>query len=329
MSSAAPSVPPSVPPSVHFTPARPGVHSIDHFTLEVPDLALAKKFFDTFGLRVEEQQDGLHLHASASTHRWGRIVKGPRKRLAYLSLNCYEDEFEALRAQAKAAGARFVESHPAGSRDGFWVHDPDQNFIQVRVGPKTMPDEKSFMRLHRSEPGERGVLGRGFWGKVHPRRLSHCLLFTPDVLAMVKFYEEALGLKLSDRAQDLIAFTHARYGSDHHLLAFAKSDAKGWHHCSWDVETLEDVGRGAAQMAAAGWTRGWGTARHVLGSNYFHYIQDPWGSFSEYSAEIDYVPAGHEWQGDNWPPEDSLYLWGPEVPEIFLTNTEIPVKEPA
>ena len=51
-------------------------------------------------------------------------------------------------------------------------------------------------------------------------------------------------------------------------------------------------------------------------------MQDPWGSFSEYSAGIDYVAADQVWESGDWPPEDSLHLWGPEVPEIFLTNTE-------
>ncbi len=311
-------------------PPRPGVHSIDHFALEIPDLALARRFFDTFGLRVEEKPDGLHLYASASPHRWGRLIKGPRKRLAYFSLNCFAEDLEALREQAGAAGARFAEPYPSASTDGFWVRDPDENLVQVRIGPKTMPDQKTPMKLRLAAGGERGALGRANYGKVHPRRLSHCLVFTPDVLRMVAFYENALGLKLSDRAQDLIAFTHGRYGSDHHMLAFAKSEAKGWHHSSWDVESLEDVGRGAGQMAAAGWSKGWGTGRHVLGSNYFHYVQDPWGSFAEYSADIDYVPAGHNWAGDNWPPEDSLYLWGPDVPEIFLTHTEVDLaKQPA
>jgi catechol 2,3-dioxygenase-like lactoylglutathione lyase family enzyme len=303
-------------------PQRPGVHSIDHFCLEVPDLALAKRFYDTFGLRVEEKDGGLNIHASASPHRWGRLLKGPHKRLAYLSLNCYQDDFEALKAQAQAAGAKFTDPHPSGSKEGFWTRDPDDNAVQVRVGPKTMPDQKTPMRIKHAGGGERGVLGRSHYSKIHPRRLSHCLMFTPDVLRMVAFYENALGLKLSDRAQDLIAFTHGRYGSDHHMLAFAKSEAKGWHHSSWDVEGLEEVGRGADQMAREGWKAGWGTGRHVLGSNYFHYIQDPWGSFIEYSADIDYVPAGHNWAGDDWPPEDSLSLWGPDVPDIFLTNTE-------
>ena len=305
-------------------PSRPGVHSIDHFALEIPDLALGRRFYETFGLRVEAQGEGLDIHASASPHRWGRLLPGNRKRLAYMAFNCHADNFEALREQAKAGGARFADAHPAGSSEGFWLLDPDDNRLQVRVGPKTMPDQKTPMRIKHAAGGERGVLGRSSYGKVNPRRLSHCLLFTPDVLRMVAFYENVLGLKLSDRAQDLIAFTHGRYGSDHHLVAFGKSEAKGWHHSSWDVEGLEEVGRGADQMARAGWTRGWGTGRHVLGSNYFHYIQDPWGSFIEYSADIDYVPAGHNWAGDDWPPEDSLSLWGPDVPDIFLTNTEAP-----
>jgi catechol 2,3-dioxygenase-like lactoylglutathione lyase family enzyme len=309
-------------PNPPTKPARPGAHSIDHFALEVPDPAVARKFFEAFGLRVEETPDALDIHASASPHRWGRILKGPHKRLAYLSLNCYQDDFDALKAQAAAAGAVAADPHPSGSGEGFWTRDPDGNLVQVRVGPKTMPDQKTQMRIKHASGGERGVLGRSNYGRVHPRRLSHCLLFTPDVLRMVAFYENAIGLKLSDRAQDLIAFTHGRYGSDHHLLAFAKSEAKGWHHSSWDVDGLEEVGRGADQMAREGWSKGWGTGRHVLGSNYFHYIQDPWGSFVEYSADIDYVPAGHNWAGDDWPPEDSLSLWGPEPPEIFLANSE-------
>lgn len=82
------------------------------------------------------------------------------------------------------------------------------------------------------------------------------------------------------------------------------------------------VGEGAAQMAAAGYTKGWGTGRHVLGSNYFHYVEDPWGSFCEFSADIDYISAGAQWDAADFPPEDSLYLRGPPVPENFVRNSE-------
>ncbi|HSV46566.1 MAG TPA: VOC family protein, partial [Ramlibacter sp.] len=173
-----------------------------------------------------------------------------------------------------------------------------------------------------SRPGRRGVLGRGEAQPVQPRRLSHVLMFTPDIERSIAFYRDVLGLRLSDRSRDAVTFLHARHGSDHHLIAFASSHAKGWHHSAWDVESLDEVGRGGEQMRIAGYREGWGTGRHVLGSNHFHYVRDPWGSFAEYSADIDHVPAGQAWEAGDYPPEDSLYLWGPELPPYFVQNLE-------
>mgnify|MGYP001765274939 CR=1 FL=1 len=136
------------------------------------------------------------------------------------------------------------------------------------------------------------------------------------------FLSNVLGMRLSDRSGDGIAFLHAVHGSDHHVVAFAKSEAPGYHHSSWDMAALEDVGLGGMQMAAKGRTRGWGPGRHVLGSNYFWYVQDPWGSFAEYSADIDYVPAGTQWTAGDFPPEDAFYLWGPGPPDDFVVNHE-------
>jgi hypothetical protein len=62
-----------------------------------------------------------------------------------------------------------------------------------------------------------------------------------------------------------------------------------------------------------------------LGSNYFHYVQDPWGSFAEYSCDIDYVPADKVWPARHHADEDSFYLWGPEPPADFAMNHEAAV----
>ncbi|GJH18414.1 hypothetical protein CBA19CS22_17750 [Caballeronia novacaledonica] len=123
-------------------------------------------------------------------------------------------------------------------------------------------------------------------------------------------------------SEGIVEFLHARYGSDHHLIAFAHGATKGWHHSAWDVADVEQVGRDKMQMERAGYVDGWGVGRHVLGSNYFQYVRDPWGSFWEYSVDIDYVGVGVEWPGGNHPPEDSLYLWGPAVPAYFFENAE-------
>ncbi len=85
---------------------------------------------------------------------------------------------------------------------------------------------------------------------------------------------------------------------------------------------IDDIGLGAMHMAGKGYIKGWGLGRHVLGSNYFHYMQDPWGSYAEYSCDIDYIPAASGWQAGNHAPEDSFYLWGPSPPDDFTLNRE-------
>ncbi|ELW9527367.1 VOC family protein [Burkholderia cenocepacia] len=301
------------------------VHSIDHFALNVPSLVDARRFFSTFGLDVTEvsgQVGELELRASDG-HRWARLFAAPCKSLSYLSFNAFPCDLPALHAQTIDAGATDIVPVPRDNGTGFWFRDPDGNLIQVKSGAKTSPDRKPARVTCSVEADRRGACTRAQVSPVRPRRLSHVLLFTPDVSRAVAFYEAALGLRLSDRSRDLIAFTHAPHGCDHHLLAFAKSSARGWHHSSWDVDSVNAVGEGAAQMASAGYVKGWGTGRHVLGSNYFHYVEDPWGSFCEYSSEIDYISAGRTWRAGDFPPEDSLYLWGPAVPENFTRNSEV------
>jgi catechol 2,3-dioxygenase-like lactoylglutathione lyase family enzyme len=305
-------------------PARAGVHSIDHFALNVPSILDAERFFAAFGLdvtRIGAHAAELELRAADGWH-WARVLPAAGKSLAYLSFSCFENDLDAIRSQVLAADAKLVAGHLAGDSAGFWFHDPDGNLVQVKAGPKTSPNAKPRCVITGSAADVRGSHTRSTSRAVRPRRLSHVLLFTPDVPGAVEFYSKALGLRLSDKSLDIIAFTHAAHGCDHHLVAFAKSSARGWHHSSWDVEDVNQVGEGASQMAAAGYRRGWGTGRHVLGSNYFHYVQDPWGSFCEYSADIDFVSAGHEWSAGDFAPEDSLYLWGPDVPEDFIRNTD-------
>ena len=157
---------------------------------------------------------------------------------------------------------------------------------------------------------------------VRPRRLAHILVFTRDIPQAIKFYGEVLGLRLSDRSGDMIAFMHGIHGSDHHMIAFVKSEGPGLHHLSWDVPSINDIGIGAMQMADQGFSAGWGLGRHVLGSNYFHYVRDPWGSYAEYSSDIDYVPVDHDWQAADHPAEDSFYVWGPTPPPDFAFNYE-------
>src|SRR6185437_642227 len=123
-----------------------------------------------------------------------------------------------------------------------------------KVGPKVSPAGKSDSQWTPAPAGKAGATIRQSAPPVRPRRLSHVLIFTADVDASIKFYERTLGLRLSDRASDLVAFMHGIHGSDHHLLALVKSTAPGFHHCSWDVSSINDIGLGAMRMHDKGWT---------------------------------------------------------------------------
>jgi catechol 2,3-dioxygenase len=190
------------------------------------------------------------------------------------------------------------------------------------VAEKSSPNEKSSHESISSAGGIAGAPSCSTKPVVQPRRLAHILVFTRDVPKTIKFYGEVLGLRLSDRSGDMIAFMHAIHGSDHHVIAFVKAEGPGLHHLSWDVPSINHIGLGAMQMADKGFIAGWGLGRHVLGSNYFHYVRDPWGSYSEYSSDVDYIPVDHDWKSADHPPEDSFYVWGPTPPPEFAINHE-------
>jgi catechol 2,3-dioxygenase-like lactoylglutathione lyase family enzyme len=304
---------------------RLGIHSIGEFRMTVPSLDEAQRFYGAFGLDVQPDGDaGLLLRTFGSTHVWGRLRAGERKKFDWLTLHCFEDELAALRQRAIEAGAELI-APPAADADtsGFWIRNPDGMPLQIRAGVKTTLDEAQHVSPALPVNGVRCAPYRRNTQRVQPARMSHIAFATASVPAQIDFCERVLGLRLSDRSGDGVAFIHAPHGGDHHLFAFAASAGPAMHHLSWDVPTVEEVGLGFMQMSVAGYKKGWGVGRHVLGSNYFYYVQDPWGSFSEYSATMDYIPASTDWVAEDHAPEDGVYLWGPDLFPEFIENSEL------
>jgi catechol 2,3-dioxygenase-like lactoylglutathione lyase family enzyme len=305
-------------------------HSVDRFVFAVPDLAVAQKFYETFGLLVKKEGARLDLYTFGNPHCWGSIFQGgDRKLLQFVRMGIFSGDEAAFCERAQKAGVGTIP-HPLskdlpGGDGGLWVKTPDGVPMQLVVAPKVSPSAPTQPTpVPTVSPGQGAAPSRRKLTPVRPRNLSHILMFSPDVPRMVAFCESMLGLRLSDRNADVIAFCHTPHGCDHHLVAFAKSNAAGLHHTSWDVGSFDEVGQGAEQMRRAGWGKGWGVGRHVLGSNYFNYVEDPWGSFCEYSAGIDFISPNLDWPAADHPSEDSFYVWGPDAPENFVTNQEHP-----
>jgi len=263
------------------------------------------------------------LRTYGNAHRWGEVFQGQGpKKLEYLSFGAYPEDYDAIINRLKRQGIELTSPHALADKPGTWFADPDGTLIELVVAPKVTPSVKHGPVTVQARPGKGAAPARSSIAQVHPRRLSHVLLFSTDVPRSVKFYSDTLGLRLSDHCGENIAFMHAAHASDHHVLAFARSDGPGLHHSSWDVATIDEVGLGMQQMMDAGHENGWGVGRHVLGSNYFNYVRDPWGSFAEYSHDIDFIPSDIDWPAQDHPPEDSFYVWGPRPPADFVTNHE-------
>ena len=224
-----------------------GVHSVDHFSLNVPDMAEAEHFYQSFGMDVQAESAKLVLRTAANKHAWGVIAEGPRKCLRYLSFGAFEEDVPRFKERIERQGIRLLNPPPGYESNGLWFRDPDQNLIEIKVAEKTSPNQKSAFAMTSVPGGQRGAPGRADVQMVRPNRMCHVLLFTTDVDKAMQFYSNTVGLRLTDRGGDAIAFMHGIHGSDHHMLAFGLAPNPGFHHASWGVETINEVGLGAMQ----------------------------------------------------------------------------------
>ncbi len=302
-----------------------GVHSVDHFAFAVPDLDEAARFYTDFGLEVRQAADGsLELYTWGNPHCWGKVSKksdGPGKKLRYLSFGAFEGDMPEF--ERRLNEAKIERCAPLNDDGGLWFRSPDGLPLQIKVAGKCSPNSKSDFSAPSAPAGRAGVVPKALAPAAKPRRLSHVAIFVADINEALDFYARILGLRLSDRCGDIIAFTHCIHGSDHHLLALVTSTHYGLHHTSWDLPSVQDVGVSSQIMIDKGHTVGWGLGRHLLGSNYFYYVRDPWLGYIEYIADIDYVPAGHVWPAADHEPGEVFSHWGPPSPDKFAHNFEV------
>src|SRR6185437_8650579 len=88
-----------------------------------------------------------------------------------------------------------------------------------------------------------------------------------------------------------------RCATDHHNVLIQQAPVADLHHTSWQVDDVDEVGRGASAMLAADPGRHvWGLGRHHVGSNFFWYLRDPAGNFSEYYSDLDCIVDDALWK---------------------------------
>lgn len=295
------------------------ITGLHHYALEVPDLAVADEFLQDFGLDTRAKGGTLLAQCPGRDQEQVRLVEAATKRLHHVSFTVRTGTLGPLREALVRARIPIIEPPAGASEDGLWLRDPDGTAVQL-LDAEPVP-ARPVAEVLVNSGASRQRIGVAQWLQatqdVTPRRLGHTLLFTPQAQRMTEFYTELLGLKISDRIHGLVTFLNAGPG-DHHIFGFISSSHRGFHHASFEVPSIDAIAIGADRMLTKGRNPGWGLGRHTIGSNFFYYNPDPWGSWIEWFSDIDQID--HSWIAREWdaPP----HLWGAPPPPTFLENRE-------
>jgi catechol 2,3-dioxygenase-like lactoylglutathione lyase family enzyme len=119
-----------------------------------------------------------------------------------------------------------------------------------------------------------------------PLKISHIVLHSPDHQAMVKFFTDVLGMKVSDWLGDFMCFL--RCNDAHHRIAILPGPPC-LNHVAYDVLTVDDMMRGISRLRKRGTDVRWGPGRHTAGNNTFSYFTTPAGFAVEYTSELEDV----------------------------------------
>lgn len=150
-----------------------------------------------------------------------------------------------------------------------------------------------------------------------PQKLGHIVLLVRDIHASAKFYEEVVGLTVSDWISDRMVFMRA--GEDHHDMALAQlpddaperpAGSPGLEHFSYKVDSFEVIERTVEMLRQRGVQIDRGPGKHGPGENCFLVFKDPDGNNVEFYCEMRQVTKDRPYEASIWEDDiDSFDQW--------------------
>jgi catechol 2,3-dioxygenase-like lactoylglutathione lyase family enzyme len=294
------------------------LHRLSSVTIGVPNLVETSRYYSEFGLtalgdgRFATQDGGDQLH----------LVDSRRRRLVEVSIGA--DDFDDLdrisrRLQGIGVAAQREQDSVIAEEPVSGVRAVIRIANRIEQQPVAPTPYNGPGLLERSGSRAPGVVRES---PVRPRKLGHVVIGSTDYESTRRFFTDGLGFKTSDHIKGRGSFL--RCSTDHHNVLVLAAPVNFLHHTSWQVDDVDDVGRGAHAMLQADPDRHvWGLGRHHAGSNFFWYLKDPAGNFSEYYADMDCIPEDAAWTPEDFEGAQGLFSWGPPPPPSFLQPEDL------
>ncbi|MGW1743546.1 VOC family protein [Nocardia sp. NPDC001965] len=294
------------------------LHRLESITVGVPNTAETAQFYREFGLTAVRPS----FLATIDGGEQLQIVAHPTRRL--LSMTIAADDIDDLYRIAQRM--KRLSNPFAMLSDRLVATDPVTGIeVSVQLRPRrTLPVAAApvYNGPGRAERRERRAAGVLRTGRVQPRKLGHVVVGSTDQDASTRFFVDGIGFKISDRVPNMASFL--RCSADHHNLLIQQAPVNFLHHTAWEVDDVDEVGRGATAMLEDHPERHvWGLGRHHIGSNFFWYLRDPAGNFSEYYSDLDCIIDDQLWSPETFEGARGLFNWGPPPPPSFLRPDDL------
>ena len=294
------------------------LHRLTSVTMGVPNVPETAGYYAEFGL----QPAGDGWFSTQDGGRQLRVVPAPTRRLIELHIGV-DDPDDLARVAASLARLGVTADRTATSLSAVEKATGVRATLEIAdrliQSPVPATPYNGPGRPERHDDRAPGILRES---PVRPRKLGHAVVGTTDLEATTAFFATGLGFKASDYIKGAGAFL--RCSTDHHNLLALNAPVSFLHHTSWQVDDVDEVGRGAAAMLADHPERHiWGMGRHHAGSNFFWYLKDPAGNFSEYYSDMDCIIDDQLWKPEVLEGARGLFSWGPPPPPSFLAPDDL------
>ena len=299
------------------------LHGLTSITIGVPDVGSVASYYEEFGLRpVGAPSDRRRAFATVDGGEQFVIVPAEHRRLIEIGIGA-DNQDDMDRIAGSLARMDVVYEREPGT---LQVQDPSSALrVVVAVAPRL--SQAAAKQEPTNGPGRPDrANGRApaveRQRRVRPRKLGHVVVGSLDQEASQRFFTEGLGFKVSDHVPGLASFL--RCSTDHHNLLLQQAPLNFLHHTAWEVDDVDEVGRGAFAMLSEHPERHvWGLGRHHIGSNFFWYLKDPAGNFSEYYSDLDCIVNDQLWKPSVVEGARGLYNWGPPPPPSFIQPEDL------